>query len=560
MWYKQNIKSISSSLENSDTAFFWAMVVITLYAFTLRILGVTDGLPYLYWRHWDEPQIASAALRILKTGDLNPHFFNYPSFMIYACLLVDVLHYYFLMGKEGIDGLYIGLRSIDEILINIDTGWNWTISHPSFYLWNRALTVLMGTISVPVVGLIALKAYGKWVAILASLILSGLAFHIYHSIRITTDLPFSFFVLLVVLFSLRFHYTQELKYLILALVCVGLATATKYNAVISIIVPTLAFIINVRKISFSRLLGMLSLFLVPPMVFLCINPYAVLDLRAFLLQSGYEVRHYMVAGHGANTVEPGMNHFMLPMNRIASQIDSFHYYCFVGILVAIWRNGYSAIIILLFPVVYLTFISQSRVGFHRNFLVIYPFCAIFAAVGIHFVLLLFRKLVFYLKIKKRLVRNLIYSLPIIMLAGYFGFLWYSRLCDALYSGRPFDNRTLAVEYINKKTKNWSGKRIGIAAELMIHQIDLSKLKVPYEIFNHKDIQQALDRFDFVLVGEYADSHKGLPDAPNKTEEANLLNAMTPKEPSDKVISGNQASLTCCPIDSPKIIVIKGRRK
>ncbi|MBF0495755.1 MAG: glycosyltransferase family 39 protein [Deltaproteobacteria bacterium] len=537
------------------------MMVITFYAFTVRILGASDGLPYLYWRHWDEPQIASTALRILKTGDLNPHFFNYPSFMIYACLVVDVLHYYFLMGREGIDGLYIGLTNLDEILINIDTGWNWTISHPSFYLWNRALTVLMGTISVPVVGLIALRAYGKWVAILASLIMSGLAFHIYHSIRITTDLPFSFFVLLVVLFSFRFHCTKELKYLILALVCVGLATANKYNAVISMVVPTIAFMINIRKITFSRPLGMLLIFIVPPVVFLCINPYAVFDLRDFLMQSGYEVRHYMVAGHGANTVEPGMKHFMLQLKRIASNLDSFtYYYCFVGILVTVWRYPYAAIIILSFPLGYLVLMSQQCVGFHRNFIVIYPFFAIFAAAGIYFVLLFFQKLVLYLKIKKRLVRNLIYSLPIIMLVGYFGFLWYSSLYDLLSTGIPVDNRTFAIAYMNKMAKNRPGGSVGIAAELRIHQTDLNKLKVPYEIFNHKDIHQALDRFDYVLVGEYADSSKDLPDSPNKAEEAKLLNAMTPKNNYARVISGNQVFLTCCPIESPKIIVIKGRRR
>ena len=47
------------------------------YAFAVRFLGINYGLPYLH--HWDEPQIASTAITMLKTGDYNPHDFIYPA-------------------------------------------------------------------------------------------------------------------------------------------------------------------------------------------------------------------------------------------------------------------------------------------------------------------------------------------------------------------------------------------------------------------------------------------------------------------------------------------------
>ena len=41
----------------------------------------------------DEPQIMERVVRMMKTGDFNPHFFDYPSLYIYVQLVVAVLRY-----------------------------------------------------------------------------------------------------------------------------------------------------------------------------------------------------------------------------------------------------------------------------------------------------------------------------------------------------------------------------------------------------------------------------------------------------------------------------------
>lgn len=52
----------------------WALLAAVLVsAAVLRALHCFKGLPYLY--EWDEPLIASRALDMLKTGDLNPRAF-----------------------------------------------------------------------------------------------------------------------------------------------------------------------------------------------------------------------------------------------------------------------------------------------------------------------------------------------------------------------------------------------------------------------------------------------------------------------------------------------------
>lgn len=67
---------------------------LLLLALLLRLPGLDWGLPYVY--HPDEPTHVNIVLEILKTGDLNPHWFKYPSFRIYASLPVAII--YFLLG------------------------------------------------------------------------------------------------------------------------------------------------------------------------------------------------------------------------------------------------------------------------------------------------------------------------------------------------------------------------------------------------------------------------------------------------------------------------------
>jgi hypothetical protein len=66
---------------------FYAMLVIVGWiAFATRFDRVKWGFPYLYY--WDEPQTASTALRMLKTGNFNPYFYNYGTLPICINLLI----------------------------------------------------------------------------------------------------------------------------------------------------------------------------------------------------------------------------------------------------------------------------------------------------------------------------------------------------------------------------------------------------------------------------------------------------------------------------------------
>ncbi|MFT7695823.1 MAG: hypothetical protein ACI8P2_004459, partial [Candidatus Latescibacterota bacterium] len=74
-----------------------ALSVILLLGLWLRLWGLDFGLPNIYCRP-DETILVHRALAI-ASGDLNPHFFNYPSFQFY--LLAIVYGIYFVLGYIG---------------------------------------------------------------------------------------------------------------------------------------------------------------------------------------------------------------------------------------------------------------------------------------------------------------------------------------------------------------------------------------------------------------------------------------------------------------------------
>jgi len=167
------------------------LLLILAAAFVLRGMQAWFGIPYLHY--WDEPQTASTALNIIKSGDLNPHFFHYGSLLIYACVLADFVYYFFAHDLSLSSSLH--LDSISDVVTNADTNWPWTISHPQFYVADRFLIVLFGVGTVAVTYLIGARLLPVGFALGAAAFLATSPFHVGHSYVDTTDVPVAFFVI-----------------------------------------------------------------------------------------------------------------------------------------------------------------------------------------------------------------------------------------------------------------------------------------------------------------------------------------------------------------------------
>jgi hypothetical protein len=69
----------------------WLLLAVLGIGFCVRIVGINWGLPYLY--HPDEFQVVQVYLTMVENLDMNPHWFTYPSLMMYANALMYGLYF-----------------------------------------------------------------------------------------------------------------------------------------------------------------------------------------------------------------------------------------------------------------------------------------------------------------------------------------------------------------------------------------------------------------------------------------------------------------------------------
>ena len=371
-----DISTISSALVIS---------LITLFSFFLRYCHAHSGLPYLHY--WDEPQIAIAALNMLKTGDFNPNFFAYGSLPIYLNYWVDVVKFLHLAGQPETSVEF--LTNLKDIKTHIGKDYWWEISHPSFYFANRTLSATIGALTVFFTYQSTKKIlHSSKAGIVSALFLALLPYHIELSSTIKTDVYTAFFGILVLNFSLSFLNNPKFKYYLLSLIFVGLAIASKYNSVALIVIPVTTLLIQ----AFSKNLAVgkyiLALITIPIFTFYIAMPYALLDSANFLNEVGLEIRHYKVLGHGGtNESIPGIPHLLFQIQNIKANIGSLAIFiAVIGVISTI--RFWQLLTVLGFIVAYALFMSQMIVNFHRNFLIVYPYFSILFASGIYFSYLL----------------------------------------------------------------------------------------------------------------------------------------------------------------------------
>lgn len=434
------------------------LIFILVIGFLLRLTGIGFGLPYPY--QWDESQLTDTALKMMKTGDYNPHFFKYPTLYIYLQLIVYVIHYFYAMGT-GI------ISSLDEIKTEADTHWPWTMSHPSFYLWGRLLTCLLGTITIFFVYKIAMTLINEKVALLSALFLALSPGHIEHSRYIGPDVPGTLFVLAAVLFaSYIYKYGGSSTIYSLAGLFGGFAVATKYNNFWVIFPLIIAHAFNQRKEGFfKKNFFLMMFFLIFGFYLGC--PYALWDLPGFLKGAGWEVRHYKLVDHpGAEGTDSGFFYFSsLYDYSLGIPLTIF---CLSGLVIGFLKNLKAQLIILSFPVLYYFFMSMQRVRFIRNTMPLLPFACIFAAIALYYSLE-------YLAEKKSWISK--YKQHILCGSMVILTIWpfVKSVSDAKELHYLKDSRTETAEWVKENIPE--GSTIAVASQLHFYFNDLKVKKI-----------------------------------------------------------------------------------
>jgi 4-amino-4-deoxy-L-arabinose transferase-like glycosyltransferase len=342
---------------------------VVLIALLLRIWGISADLPYIY--HPDEPVTVVISLRMFRTGDMNPHFFHWPSLLFY----LNVLAYapYYLLAK-----LLGAFQTPDNILAPMQVAMGSVYAPvPTAVLLSRLLSVGFGIGSVLVAYMIGKRMTARtWVGLLAALLVAISPTAVQHSRWTTPDTMAAFFVLASVYASLLVYQEGKTRYYIVAAICIGLAASSKYNAVLAIFPLLVAHFLRhgrrslkERDLYFSILLSAL--------VFLLTSPFALLDFREFYSALMFDSQHYATghAGMEGDAVQWYLHYLWSTSGPILLL-------ALLGLGWGIASRSRDIAILSSFPIVYLLFISRFAVRNERTLLPALAFLFILAVVAV----------------------------------------------------------------------------------------------------------------------------------------------------------------------------------
>ena len=470
-----------------------ALCCVLVLAYVLRVLIITHGLPYPY--HCDEPNLIHNALRILKTGDYNPHWFGYPTLLTYIHTLDSVFCYFYAVKHHL-------LRDMTEVLTNADTGWWWSISHPIFYFWGRHVTVVFGTLSVGLVYLICRRySCSLFTAILASVFLACNIPYLHLSRVITVDVPTSFFVLATAFSSILLMVKGERKYYLIAGLLAGFAISAKYNAYPAALLPLLAHILNKEKKAFFSP-DVLLIIAAVPLGFLIGTPYAIGDLPGFLKGAGDNVWYYSNFGENSMMLQQlvffyhGFCEDRWAMGG-GGGVGTFLVYAAVcGMFTGFLVNRRLQILLLSYPVAYVLFMSTMRANFMRNMIVVNAYLCIFAALFIYQAsTFIYKSLKKKIAVSEGVFFTAVLAIFLIM-PLYKGINW------TIKEFNQTDSRVLAVQWLEKNVA--PPHKVALARELRWFMPHLDKLGFEHVLVGQLEKDPAWygkEGFEYVVVAK-----------------------------------------------------------
>jgi 4-amino-4-deoxy-L-arabinose transferase-like glycosyltransferase len=336
-----------------------AALLIVLVGGLLRFWALGHGIPYAVGV--DEPEIMERVVRMMKTGDLHPRFFDYPGLYLYLQLVVACAR--FLHGAVG--GEWASLEQATTA---------------DFYLWARALTASVGTATIWIVYRAA-RRWGPGHGLAAAALMAVIPGHVRESHYVLTDVPMTFFTALTLLLALRAHERGTLAAFAWAGIAAGLATATKYTAGLALLMPLAAALATSATV--SRLACALASGGAFVLAFLLAAPYTLLDLPGFLNAFAYLASHYRPRPMEA---EPGWSLYLKHLRRGMLQGPGF-LLLLAGLVLSARglltgpRRAYW-LLLLVYPLTYFYFISTKTLIYGRYLLPILPFAGILVAVAV----------------------------------------------------------------------------------------------------------------------------------------------------------------------------------
>lgn len=333
-----------------------ALPAILAVAFLVRAWSIQSGVPHAVGI--DEPAIIDRALRILGTGDWNPHIFDYPTLVIYlhACVSIAL----FLGG--AVMGAWSSLSAFDITAV---------------YTVARLVTAVVGTVTVWLTFRVGEGLGGRTLGLLAAAQLAVLPLHVRESHFALTDVPVAALTTAAIWFSMRASYTHTVRAYAAAGAACGFAAAAKYNGVIACVAPAVAWIVS-EPAGRNRGRAALAACGGAAGAFLLAAPFALLDYPAFL--SGFAAQAARFAG-ARPTGDPS---WLLYLKHLALMGRLWLPAAAVGLVILLSRRSTRArsLPLVAFGAAYFYTLATHRIVFARYALPLLPVVCVLAAVPV----------------------------------------------------------------------------------------------------------------------------------------------------------------------------------
>jgi hypothetical protein len=283
------------------------LAAVLLGAAALRLVGVTYGRPFGLLNP-DEPNIVPRAWRMVHGGGLDPHWFDYPSLLMY--------------------------------LLAPFQAWE---HHPS-YLAARLVVVALGVGAVAATWWLGRRAYGPVAGMVAAAVVAVETTEVAYSRMAVTDVPLTLGVAaaLALLVSGRI----ELGGLV-----VGLATSLKYPGVFLLVPLVVAGYRAPRRLAIGLLVAVVAFF--------ATSPYVLVHFGEAM---GDAYRVQRLARHGWLGFEHDHVAPIAFVDRLWHGLGPALLVCILGLAVALVRRRRTDLILASFAVVY--FIDLCTLGAH----------------------------------------------------------------------------------------------------------------------------------------------------------------------------------------------------
>lgn len=336
---------------------FIALIVLLAAGFVLRVHNNGYGLPYVY--NVDEGSHFTARAVAMLGGDWNPHYFQNPSAFTYLASLALRLRF----GHAAIA--------------------HYGLDPTSIYRTTRAVAAL-----VCLVGVVAIFFAGRWLwddvtAVAAAALLTFAFLPVTYSRIAVTDVGVLAPVALSIVGSVRAWDDGRLRWWLLAGATAGIAVGFKYTAglvLLPLVVVAIASVVRGGRAAIRGvLLGALVATVAALATFFATNPYFFVEFSDAHRQLSAQATTAGDFGKvGQNTT--GLPYYLGTLGWGIGWVGAVA--ALAGAVLELRRNLVRGLILVIFPVTLLVYLSLQARFFSRWLLPAYPVLILLAGAAI----------------------------------------------------------------------------------------------------------------------------------------------------------------------------------